>query len=270
MLQEVLIHIDGSDGSIARAGAVRDFVAARGGLCRGLTVAPIPMAPYGPGAENMATIYQGATDAIEAQARAIADRARNELGIEVETLSTASSRVPIDCASLFRSFDFVAAAAPFDKTTYTDDDVFDAALFLSGRPMLIMPRIAAAPMGRNIVIAWKDCREAARAVHEALPILQKAEAVRLLAISGEEDERFFGQAALDRMVSALKMRSVPVQQTIVRSGQGGAGATFLRESGDADLIVMGGYGRWSIAERMFGGFTRLALEKTRVPLFMAH
>ena len=65
----------------------------------------------------------------------------------------------------------------------------DAALFHSGRPVLVMPRIAEGPIGETVVIAWKESVEAVRAVAAAEPFLAKAKRIKLVSITeAGEDE----------------------------------------------------------------------------------
>lgn len=60
----------------------------------------------------------------------------------------------------------------------------------SGRPVLVVPYVGRYPeIGRNVVIAWKAAREAARAAFDALPILTRAEKVQVLEIREGRDDR---------------------------------------------------------------------------------
>src|SRR5215831_7048650 len=59
----------------------------------------------------------------------------------------------------------------------------------SGRPVLVIPYVGRYPqIGRNVVIAWKPTREAARAVFDALPILRDAKQVQLLEVRQRRDD----------------------------------------------------------------------------------
>ena len=59
----------------------------------------------------------------------------------------------------------------------------DAALFHSGRPLLVVPKGAEGAVGETVVIAWKDAAEAVRAVAAAQPFLAKAKGVRLVSVT---------------------------------------------------------------------------------------
>jgi nucleotide-binding universal stress UspA family protein len=273
MLHEILVHVDASLGSVDRADAARAFAAQYGAACRVFTVLAAPMAAYGAGSSQLREAYGVVLQKAKDEAAAVAEETKSRFALDVETLSTLSSRVQVDAASLMRPYDLIALTAPIgEDQKFVDDDVFEAALFQSGRPVLVLPRAPIGPMGETVAVAWKDCREAARAVHEALPILRRAKAVKLIAVKGEEDERFFGQPALDRMVQALKARGIAATHAVVDADKDGAGATFFRAAKDtgADLVVMGAYGHWRLAERLFGGMTAHAIAQAGLPLFLAH
>ena len=60
----------------------------------------------------------------------------------------------------------------------------DRALTESGAPMLILPPgWKPSPVGRNVVIAWNGEREALRAVHDAMPLLERALKIVVFAFS---------------------------------------------------------------------------------------
>lgn len=57
-------------------------------------------------------------------------------------------------------------------------------MLASGRPCLIVPYAGAAnTIGSRVKVAWDASREASRAIHDALPILQSARQVDVVAIA---------------------------------------------------------------------------------------
>jgi nucleotide-binding universal stress UspA family protein len=228
------------------------------------------MAPYGPGSDVVLESYRAAIREGRAQAEALSARTAQATGVDSRLLVVHADRVLVDCASHFRSADAVIVGRPNTKDIdFSDEHVFEAALFHSGRPTLILPDTVAGPIGDDIAIAWKDCREAARAVNDALPLLVNAKRVRLIAVRGAEDESFFGQPAMERMVSLLVAHGAPVVAQAVQAGRDGAGAALLDAARGADLLVMGAYGHWRMAEMLFGGMTRQLLHEAPLPLFMS-
>jgi nucleotide-binding universal stress UspA family protein len=141
-------------------------------------------------------------------------------------------------------------------------------LFGGGRACLFVPAAAAPPERLDtIVIAWKDCREAARAIAEAEPFLGEAREVVLLSAS----EGPAHETILSGMAGHLARHGVA---TAVHGVGGWAepGEAILNEATRlrADLIVMGAYGHSRLRERVLGGATRTVLEKSRLPVLMAH
>ncbi len=145
------------------------------------------------------------------------------------------------------------------------DAARDAALFHSGRPVLIVPDEAGGPIGETVVIAWKDAVEAVRAVAAAAPFLATAKRIRLLSIA-EEGEDMSAAAMADYLVLA----GLPVETETVALGDREVGDALLTAAGSGVLLVMGGYGHWRWREWVFGGATLHVLRNTDVPVLMSH
>ena len=142
----------------------------------------------------------------------------------------------------------------------------DAALFHSGRPVLVMPRRAEGPIGETVVIAWKDSVEAVRAVAAAEPFLAKAMRIKLVSITetGEDESA----AAMAEYLTKAGHR-IALAPLMAQSRD--AGELLLEASmGAGHLLVMGAYGRWRWREWVFGGATEHVLRHTDVPTLMVH
>jgi nucleotide-binding universal stress UspA family protein len=142
----------------------------------------------------------------------------------------------------------------------------------SGRPVLVIPYVGRYPrIGRNVVIAWKPTREAARAVFDALPLLQQAETVHILEL-GEEDP---GPNMLRADMSIAAVLGRHGIKPIVHSSHASGldiGNELLSRLADlgADLLVMGAYGRSRMRELVFGGATREIARHMTVPTLFSH
>lgn len=142
----------------------------------------------------------------------------------------------------------------------------------SGRPVMVVPSQAGAyQVGGNVLIAWRPSAEAARAVHDALPILQKARAVTVLEVNPEMKQ------GSDRLVGAeiaqhLARHGVKVSAQAINNRSVNPGSTILARAAEiqADLIVMGGYGHTRLREIILGGATDHILKHHHVPILMAH
>lgn len=143
----------------------------------------------------------------------------------------------------------------------------------AGRPVLFVPYAGKfAEVGRRVLIAWDAGREAARAVSDALPLLQGAEAVEVAAFDPEQAGRRHGQEPGADIGLYLARHGVKV--TVARQSGAGyeVGGQILSRAADhgADLIVMGAYGHSRVRELVLGGATRTLLEAMTVPVLMSH
>lgn len=140
----------------------------------------------------------------------------------------------------------------------------------SGRPCLVIPYVGARDtIGRRVLVAWDGRREAARAVHDALPILQGAEHVSVLAVNPPERDGDIPCADICHHLARHEVKAEAVSHTTADAEVG----TFLLSYAanlDADMIVMGAYGHSRLSEMMMGGVTRTLLRNMTVPVFMSH
>lgn len=146
-------------------------------------------------------------------------------------------------------------------------DMLETALIQTGRPMLIA---AAKPLqidAGTIAIAWKDTREASRAVAAALPFV--ANAARVVILSVEEDTAA-RELSGNRLAQALRWHNPEVTlQGLVPDGRAPV-ETLLDAAASlqANLLVMGGYSHSRTREVIFGGFTRRVLRGADLPVLM--
>jgi nucleotide-binding universal stress UspA family protein len=149
-------------------------------------------------------------------------------------------------------------------------DVADSVALESGRPALVIPnRRLSDRIGSRVLVAWNGRREAARAVFDALPLMQGASAVRVVTINeGDKDKEWPGTDICRNLVR----HGVRAGTTEKISAPAGAGPGLIAEADafEADLIVMGCYGHSRLREFVLGGASRHVLQKMRVPVLMSH
>lgn len=160
---------------------------------------------------------------------------------------------------------------PIAKPMDGQSEVVTRAVFDSGRPVLAYRSgdLPKAKLG-TIVVAWDGSRSAARALSDALPILARAEKVRVLTVVNEKPAAVAGLAA--EAVRHLRTHAIEA----VIDEVDGIGAP-IGDSLDAylartscDLLVMGGYGHSRAREFILGGATEHMLHDPKVPLLLAH
>jgi nucleotide-binding universal stress UspA family protein len=144
---------------------------------------------------------------------------------------------------------------------------FEAALMRAARPILLVPKTGADPIGQTIALAWNGSAEAARAVAGALPLLENAEQVHILTAAGTHTEVELGQTLADYLGwhGIVCDRHALYPETSV-----GAGLLAKTKELGADLLVMGGYGHSRMRELIFGGVTLHVLGHYALPVLIAH
>jgi nucleotide-binding universal stress UspA family protein len=172
-----------------------------------------------------------------------------------------------------RYADLVVAAQPEPQDAAETRFLAEELALSVGRPVLFVPyagRFAAA--GKRVLIAWDGGREAARAVSDALPFLERAEAVEVAVFDAERGRRDHGEQPGADIGLYLARHGVKV--TVHRQSGAGfdVGAQILSRAADtgSDLIVMGAYGHSRVRELVLGGVTRSMLEAMTVPVLMSH
>ena len=153
------------------------------------------------------------------------------------------------------------------------DDVFLEMLFDSGRPVIVVPGGPGhAPPPGHIVVAWQPTREAARAVHDALPLLRAARSVDVLVVDPRVDENRHGPDPGVDISAHLARHDIAVTTVSVPSAGEDIPARILRhvvESG-AELLVAGAYSHARWREFVLGGVTRSLLATSPVPMLFSH
>ncbi|MEM7462253.1 MAG: universal stress protein [Pseudomonadota bacterium] len=161
-----------------------------------------------------------------------------------------------------------------DPSTPGDSaDDIESLLFETGRPLLLIPYTCTdAIKFKKVVIAWKDSKEAARAVFDALPILMAASFVEILVIDGEDDAEKSAIMNAAEIAAALDRHKVKVEIRNEQSGSIPVSAAIENRLTDfgADLLIMGAYSRPRIAERIFGGVTSTIMQTMVTPTFLSH
>ena len=115
-------------------------------------------------------------------------------------------------------------------------------ILAAGRPALVLPGTTRHLQASRIFIAWKDTREARRAVRDALPFLREAQSVSIVEVSAPGMEEHAREQIAD-VVRYLARHHVAVRGQIATASSEAEGHDLLRiaTEQDADLIVAGAY-----------------------------
>jgi nucleotide-binding universal stress UspA family protein len=144
----------------------------------------------------------------------------------------------------------------------------EAALFDSGRPVLMAPPDTPRSFGETVLIHWNASTETARAILFAMPILQKAKRVMLLAVEGAISP---GPSVKDA-VAHLEANGVAASEKTVTGQSKRPGEAILAEAAalGADLLVKGAYTQSRLRQMIFGGATSHILASAELPVLFAH
>ncbi len=169
-----------------------------------------------------------------------------------------------------RLYDLAVVSQPeFARDTF-DNTLSQEILFQSGGPVLFMPyTFKGAFQAKRVGICWDGSRLAARAVRDAMPLLEQAEAITVITINAANVPADATAAHLQRSLSRLK---VPTAIDSLKSEKANIQSSILSLAADESLslLVMGGYGHSRLKETVFGGVTRDMLESMTVPTLMSH
>ena len=212
--------------------------------------------------------------AIQGQAEARFRAAAAAAGVTAVTWH-APAGDPIEAAVLHSRYADLAVIGqpPRDEPTVGfSAELAHAVVMESGRPVLFVPSAGDYPVvGERVLIAWKDARESARAVADALPLLKDAKKVYAIAMTPDEEDSVHDMLT-DAAVSAY-LRRHGVAATVRRlvAPDKDAGELLLSQVADfgADLIVMGGYSRSRVADLVWGSVTRVVLQSMTAPVLMS-
>jgi nucleotide-binding universal stress UspA family protein len=178
-------------------------------------------------------------------------------------------------ASLFgriaRRFDLAVVGQIDPERTLPDDLLIEAALFESGRPVVVVPYIHKEALELDrVLVCWDGSRSAARAIADSLPFLKRGKLVEIVTVasgSGKADElpgvdlgEHLARHDLNVEVKRLVAADIDVSNVILSYAADCA----------ANFIVMGGYGHSRLREFVLGGATRGILQSMTVPVLMTH
>ncbi|MBP2314920.1 universal stress protein [Azospirillum soli] len=164
----------------------------------------------------------------------------------------------------------LAVIAQASDGTNAMGPAIEAALFGSGRPVLLAPLAESTSVGGAVAVAWDGGSAAARAVGAALPVLRRAEKVAILSADSPDEGR---AANPERLSEYLAMHGITsTVWKIPASGHAIAKALLgAAKDGGCDLLVMGAYGHSRVREMVWGGVTLNVLrEPPPLPILMAH
>ena len=165
-------------------------------------------------------------------------------------------------------YDLVVAGRPEGDMEEVMREAVEAALFQTGRPMLLAPSPTANEIGKTVFVGWNRSAQAARALAAAMPIVTRAARVVLFMVATGVKEG----PGLDEVARSLAWHGIEATINEVEPDRRSVGDRLLDEAADAgaDLLVMGAYSHSRWREHMIGGVTRHILDHATMPVLMSH
>jgi nucleotide-binding universal stress UspA family protein len=276
MIKDVVVYLSPAAASDAGPRYALSLASAVGAHIVGVAFAFEPVIPVSVMGGISADLIDAQRSDNETAAKNAMDRfvqAARAAGVSAETrLVNATLTGAADMfAQAARRFDLaVVAQAGRDKIA-AEELIAETALFNSGRPVLVVPYIQQAGLKLDrTVLCWDGSRAAARAIGDAMPLLERAGSVEILVVATDKAKRDAtpGAGLRDHLVRhGLKpeIKRMPGTDVDVPS----AILSYVADNA-VDFIVMGGYGHSRLREFILGGVTRSMLKAMTVPTLMSH
>ncbi len=281
MYKDLIMPVTGAPGDEAALEMAIAMAAVDGAHLSVLVPVNLPSLMVGQWGALPDTVIAEIYDTLRAQAHAQAARVRTRLGreaisSEVRLLEAVSADPSLTVAMHARHADLSMLTGPGgnEDAGGSISVYFGKLLLQSGRPVLVVPphhRVHASP--KRVMVAWQPTREAARAVHDALPLMRQADLVEVVAIDPEPGERSYGEMPCADIAAHLARHGLKVNVEVQRRAKSESISTALLRLAaehDAQLLVAGGYGHSRLREWALGGTTLELLEAAHLPVLFSH
>lgn len=279
MFKDLLVPITDTPGDAAAVAAAAAIAGPRQAHVAVLEFVNLPMPMAGPWATGdlaLGDLYATFQEQGRKDAQAWKDKLAQlapEVPAEVRLLESFVADGPSLAAEQARYADLVILPMVVDarRDGATLRAFFAGLLLESGRPLLLVPAQGTWREPQHIVVCWRPTREAARALHDALPLLRASNSVDVVVVGQEHDAQEPNPGvdiAAHLARHGVNARAVPLvapHERIAAALLGHAQAT------GADLLVAGGYGHSRFREWMMGGVTAdLLASPGAIPILFSH
>ena len=278
-LRNLLVFVDDSETSAARLETAIAMAGKHDAHLAACAIVEQPEYYYGIGTEVAADVYLEDVERAKSLAREIAERARERLAraghSDGTRWATGAPGVIRDLAARHARYaDLSLVGQPFAGAHEALlSRILEGVLFESGRPQAMVPKDwPERTFGETLMIAWSASRESARAVADAMSLIEAAGKVHIAIVDPKIGEDAHGEEPGADLAAALAHHDVEVTVDRLASEGKSVAQRLLIHAGDvgADLVVMGGYGHWRVREMLFGGVTREMVHESPLPLLISH
>ena len=268
MYKDILVHLDGGERDGLRIEAALALAGRFGGRLTGL-FARLEH-------QRSAAVARRASEALLAAAAA----SERQFAAAVATSAVATrwwrldhgeeSHVLAETAIAARFHDLVVAGQHHDGKD-APADLIEQLVTQSGRPVLILPAVGTYPaIGGNAMVAWNGGREATRALHDAMPLLETAETVEIVSVRGHQQAPDGASLPPLSITDHLAQHGTRITREVLAGDDIGIMDLLLSRAFDqgCDLLVMGAYGGYHLPF-FKGAGTRHILKHMTLPVLMS-
>jgi nucleotide-binding universal stress UspA family protein len=273
--KDIVVYADANKSAAARFDVAASLAAAHGAHLTAVHVSVPPYVPMDGGVAMPAALIEWQEEFQRQQteaAKQAVEAARRRTGAAIEWRAARGDMAAIMQLQARYADLAVVSQTGAEEDEPQDADILPEALAMgSGRPVLIVPRFGKfAKVGERVLVAWNRTREAARAVHDALPLLIKAKSVTVMEVNPKHGET--PHIAGADIALHLARHGAKAEVSSAVAGDIEVGDMILARAADlsADLLVMGAYGHSRLREFALGGATRQALGSMTLPVLMSH
>jgi nucleotide-binding universal stress UspA family protein len=274
--KDIMVHLDASPEDEIRLSHAETLATLFGAHLTGIYTNMLPEAiAYSAevGASAIYELEQRLRQQGDVRARALTERFKR-LGVpsELRRIEELPGLLRHGVAREARWADLFIATSPRESDERHWSAMVESVLFESGHSVYLAPSGTRPRTGiRSVVVGWVDSREAARAVTEALPMLRAATTVHIVGVK-ETKKDIAGFAPMTDIATHLARHGVSATVDLAPASDKSVANVLLDEARrvSADLIVTGAYGHSRFREWLLGGATRELLQKSDIPLLMAH
>ncbi len=277
-LKDVLVVCDASEANDHRVETALLLAKVYNAHVSGLHLKPYPVIPiYGYGNPEVIPYYsEEQIEEANANAEAMKESFKKkasmlEVPCEWNEIEGIDPRYIVDKS---RYADVVLAPRGYSR--YGEENTQRIADYLSinmGRPLMLIPDLKKVfNLPKRVVIAWDESLEAARAVHDAIPLLDLTENIQIVSVSSNNNQEKANMIFSDDLRTHLSHHGIFAEVVSLDKMTKGVGATIHQAAleYDADLIIMGAYGHTRFKEIVLGGATNYLLKHSTIPLFLSH
>ena len=275
-LKDILVHIDDTAHCEKRARVAIQIARQNGaGLTALFSRADPDLKGFEPHMDKRHQAHQALAEKRREQFQALAADAGISLGWITAKLPSTLDKVTNQVIEQTQQVDMVIVGQHDESRAdgSIPEEMPEHLVLETGRPVLIIPYAGKhQTLGDKVVVAWTPGRESVRALNDAIPLMQNASAVKVVAINPKKREKKHGGVSAEQIAAHLGRHGIKAQSDQFTTQGVDEGDLILNALSDerADLLVMGAYGHHRFRELILGGVTQKIFERMTTPVLMSH